>query len=503
MEVLDELKAHLAEAHDLEAAAAVLEWDQETFMPDGGAEARSQQLATLRRLAHDAFTRDEVGALLDDLAPQVKERDPLSTEASLVRVARRDYERARKLPSGLVARLAQASSEAKQAWKKARAEDDFASFAPRLERLVDLNREKADALGYGSGEDATPYDALLDEYEPGATAAGIAPLFEALRDDLVPLVEAIGAAEQVDDACLHQSFDPEEQQAAGEEVIRTFGYDFERGRQDHSAHPFTTSFSTGDVRLTTRFEPQFFNTGFFATLHEAGHGLYEQGVAEELERTPLADGASLGVHESQSRLWENLVGRSRPFWRWYFPRLQARFPEPLSGVSEETFYRALNKVEPSLIRVEADEVTYPLHIMLRFEIERALIEDRLSVQDLPERWNAAMDDYLGVTPETDADGVLQDVHWPMGAFGYFPTYALGTLMSVQFFRQADADLGGLSGTIEQGNFAPLLSWLRENLHCHGRKMQAQSLLKRVTGEELSADPWLDYAREKFGAIYDL
>ncbi|PSQ81421.1 MAG: carboxypeptidase [Bacteroidetes bacterium QS_8_68_15] len=501
---LRQLKAHLAEAADLEAAAAVLSWDQETFMPEGGAAARSRQLSTLQRLAHRAFTRDDVGALLDDLAPQFDDDDPLSNDdAALVRVAQRDYERKRKLPSDLVARLAQTASEAKEAWKAARAEDDFDAFAPHLRRLVELNREKAEAIGYGAGGDATPYDALLDEYEPGARTADVAPLFEQLRDDLVPLVNAIGEAEPVDDACLRGEFAPDVQQAAGEEVIRAFGYDFGRGRQDRSAHPFTTSFSTGDVRLTTRFDPQFFGAGFFATLHEAGHGLYEQGVAEELERTPLAEGASLGLHESQSRLWENLVGRSRAFWRWYFPTLQEHFPQQLSDVSEESFYRAANRVEPSLIRVEADEVTYNLHVMLRFEIERALIEGRLAVKDLPERWNAAMDDYLGVVPDSDANGVLQDVHWPMGAFGYFPTYTLGTLMSVPLFRQARADLGDLDAQLARGAFTPLREWLREHIHRHGRKLQAADLLERVTGETLSAGPWLNYAHEKFSAIYGL
>jgi carboxypeptidase Taq len=498
-EPLDQLKTHLAEAADLQSAAAVLSWDQETFMPEGGAAARSRQLSTLQRLAHEAFTRDAVGALLDDLAPSAEDGAPTDDTAALVRVTRRDYERARKVPSALVARLAQASSEAKQAWKAARADDDFDAFAPHLERLVTLSREKAEALGY---ED-TPYDALLEEYEPGTRTADVAPLFETLREELVPLVEAIAEAEQVDDACLHGDFAPDAQQQAGEEVIRAFGYDFQRGRQDRSAHPFTTAFSTGDVRLTTRFDPQFFGTGFFATLHEAGHGLYEQGVADDLERTPLAEGASLGLHESQSRLWENLVGRSRAFWRWYLPRLRERFPQQLGSVTEDAFYRAANKVEPSLIRVEADEVTYNLHVMLRFEIERALIEGRLAVEDLPRRWNAAMDDALDVVPESDANGVLQDVHWAMGAFGYFPTYTLGTLMSVPLFRQADADLGGLDEQIAQGEFGPLLSWLRMHIHRHGRKLQAADLLARVTGEPLSAQPWVDYVRKKFGAIYGL
>ncbi len=503
-DAFDQLKTHLARVYDLQRAAHVLEWDQETFMPDGATEARAHQLATLHTLAHEHLTSEAVGALLDALEPQADASqtgaaDPLSLEASLVRAARRDYDRARKVPSTLVTALTETSARAQTAWKQARAADDFARFAPHLERLVALSREKAEALGY----DATPYDALLDQYEPGMTTAAVARVFAELREDLVPLVEALAAAAPPDDACLHQPFAPEAQQAFGEDVIRDFGYDFARGRQDRSAHPFTTSFSTDDVRITTRVDPHFFNPAFFATLHEAGHALYEQGLAPALERTPLADGASLGLHESQSRLWENLVGRSRPFWRHYFPQAQQRFPEALGGVSPEGFYRAVNKVAPSPIRVEADEVTYNLHIMLRFELERDLIEGALSVNDLPARWNDMMDNYLGLRPETDADGVLQDVHWALGAIGYFPTYALGNLMSVQLFEQARADLPELEAQIGRGQFGPLLGWLREHVHRHGRALEAPEILRRATGHPLRADDWLAYVRAKFGALYDL
>lgn len=497
-DTLETLQEKLAVAQDLEATASVLEWDQETYMPDGGAEARARQLSTLRRLAHEHFTADEIGSLLDELALQVEDMDPGAFEAALIRVTQRDYERARMLPSELVAALAEATSNAKQAWKKARANDDFATFAPHLERILDLSREKAEAIGY----EETPYDALLDEYEPGMTTARVAEVFSNLRAELVPVVETISAQTPPDDACLHQSFDEETQWAFGEEVIRAFGYDFSRGRQDRSAHPFTTSFSIGDVRLTTRVDKNFFNPAFFATLHEAGHGIYEQGLDPKLERTPLADGASLGIHESQSRLWENLVGRSRPFWNYYYPKLQEHFPEQFGSVAPDTFYRAINRVEPSLIRVEADEVTYNLHIMLRFELERALIEGHLSVEELPARWNEKTEEYLGLTPPTDAEGVLQDVHWALGALGYFPTYALGNLISVQFFRQAEEDLPNLEEQIAAGEFEDLLAWLRENIHRHGRTFQAPELLKRVTGRPLEAGPWLTYVREKFGALYD-
>ena len=494
---LDALQVRLGQVKDLEAAASMLGWDRETYMPDGAAEARAQQLSTLSRLAHQLFTAEETGALLDEAAPQVEEADPLSFEASLVRVARRDYERKRRLPADLVADLAEAASAGQHAWKKARAEDDFAAFAPHLRRLLALNRQKAEALGY----EEVPYDALLDEYEPGTATATVDRLFRTLRAELVPLVEAIADAPPLDDACLHAAFDPDAQWAFGESVIRAFGYDFAHGRQDRSAHPFTTSFSTSDVRITTRVDPAFFSASFFATLHEAGHGLYEQGIDPALARTPLAEGTSLGVHESQSRLWENLVGRSRPFWQHYYPTLQRRFPGALGGVPLGAFYRAINKVEPSPIRVEADEVTYNLHIMLRFELERALLTGDLAVDDLPARWNAAMEDYLGLRPGRDAEGVLQDVHWAMGAFGYFPTYALGNLMSVQLFEQAARDLGDLDAQLSAGRFEALLGWLRTNVHQHGRKLRAADLLERVTGASLQAAHWLGYIREKYGALY--
>ena len=492
-DALDQLHARLHRVEDLKNAAEVLSWDQETYMPEGGAAARAQQLSTLQTLAHEQFTSDDVGALLD----QLEDADLNALSADLVRVVRHDYERARRVPPALVTELSQAVSRAKQAWKAARAEDNFSTFAPHLEQLVDLNVQKARAIGY----DATPYDALLDAYEPGMKTETVAQTFATLRDDLVPLVDAIADAPHPDDDFLHRTFDPTQQQTFGEDVIRDVGFDFSRGRQDHSAHPFTTSFGTGDVRLTTRFESDFFPSGFFATLHEAGHGLYEQGFAEELARTPLADGASLGIHESQSRLWENQVGRSHAFWAHYFPALQGVFPDALGDVETNAFYRAVNKVEPSLIRVEADEVTYNLHIMLRFELERGLIEGTITVDELPALWNERMDDYLGIRPDTDADGVLQDIHWSLGAFGYFPTYALGTLMSAQFFAQATADLGDVEAHVAEGDFAPLLGWLRENVHQHGRRYRATELLERVTNEQLTATPWLDYIREKYGALY--
>jgi carboxypeptidase Taq len=493
------LRDHLAPINDLESAAAVLAWDQETFMPDGGAEARAHQLSTLQSLAHEQFVADETGELLDRAEEETKKADPLDDGPSLVRVTRRDYERARRVPSALVAELSKATSEAKQAWKKGRQEDDFSIFAPHLERLVELSVEKAEAIGY----DDEPYDALLEEFEPGLSTAEVADTFETLREDLVPLVDAIADAPQLDDDVLHRSYPQSKQKAFGEQVLEDVGYDFDRGRQDVSAHPFTTSFSPNDVRVTTRYDEEYLPSAFFSMIHEGGHALYEQGIDPALARTPLADGASLGVHESQSRLWENHVGRSRPFWQHYFPQLKETFPEALGGAGLDTFYRAINRVEPSLIRVEADEVTYNLHVMLRFELERGLISGTVDVNDLPERWDAAMDDYLGVTPDTDANGVLQDVHWSMASFGYFPTYTLGTLMAAQLMAAAERDLSHLHERLANGEFGPLLDWLRTHVHQHGRKLTAPQLLDRITGDELSADAWLQYAREKFGSLYDL
>ena len=496
-ERFDELKTLLARVADLNAAADVLEWDQETYMPDGAAGARGHQVATLRKLAHEFFTADEVGTLLEALAPATQALDPVSTEASLVRVARRDYEKARKIPATLVAEMAEAVARGKQAWRKARESDTYATFAPHLERLIDLNVQKAEALGYND----CLYDALLDQYEEGMKTATVEAVFADLRARLVPIVHAIAEREPPDDRVLHQRFDKQKQWDFGLEVIKDFGYDFDRGRQDLSVHPFTTSFSITDVRLTTRVDERYLPSALFGTLHECGHGLYEQGIDLALDRTPLADGTSLGMHESQSRLWENLGGRSRAFWQCYYPRLQTFFPDQLAGVSLDAFYRGINKVEPSLIRVEADEVTYNLHVMLRFELEQAMVEGRVTVADLPELWNEKMEEYLGLRPETDADGVLQDIHWSLGALGYFPTYSLGNLMSAQLFDQAKKDLPGLDAQIAAGQFAELLGWLRTNIHQYGRKLEALEILERVTGEGLNAGPWLDYIREKYGEIY--
>ena len=357
--------------------------------------------------------------------------------------------------------------------------------------------------GYAPTEADARYDALLDAFEPDARTADVARVFAVLRAELVPLVAAVADRPAPDDSFLRAPYDEAEQWAFGLETAEAFGYSLDHGRQDRSAHPFSTSFGTTDVRVTTRLDPDFFPTAFFGTAHEVGHALYEQGFAPELARTPLADGASLGLHESQSRLWENLVARSAPFWEGAYPRLQARFPDALGGVERAAFVRAVNRVEPSLIRVEADELTYHLHVLLRFEIERALLSGALDAADLPEAWNEGMRDLLGVAPPSDADGCLQDIHWSLGALGYFPTYTLGTLMSVQLWDAAARDLGDLDADLRAGRFEPLLGWLREHVHRWGRARTAGDVLRRATGADLDAGPWLDYARRKYTALYDL
>jgi carboxypeptidase Taq len=493
-----ELKSRLAEINDLENAFAVLSWDQQTYMPPGGAPARSEQLATLRKTAHEWFTSDETGTLLEAAAQETAGLAYESDEASLVRVAQRDYQKARKVPSKLVAELARVTAMATDVWNQARKQSNFALFQPHLQRIVELQIELAQALGYTD----RIYDPLLDQFEPGMKTAQVEETFAEIKPHLVRLAREIGECKDlVDDSILHGLYDEQGQWDFGIEVIKRFGFDFMRGRQDRSPHPFTTGFSPNDVRITTRFEKDLLASALFSTLHECGYALYHLGLSPSLERTPLADGASYGIHESQSRLWENLVGRSRGFWEFFFPRLKATFTRQLAHVDVEAFYQAINRVEPSLIRVEADEVTYNLHIMLRFDLEKALLEGKLKVADLPEAWDAKMEEYLGLTPPNDAQGVLQDIHWSGGSFGYFPTYALGNLISVQFWGQALKELPDLPSQIEAGQFHALRAWLREKIHQHGRKFTPVELIQRVTGSGLQAEPYLTYIRSKFSDIY--
>lgn len=498
-EKLNTLKSKLKVIKNINNAADLLGWDQQVYMPPGGAEARAEQLATLNTLAHQMFTTDEIGTLLDDLAGANFEYD--SDEASLVRVARRDYDKARKLPPRLVEETSRTFSLGQQVWMRARAEQDFAQFKDILAKIVDLNIQMAEAYGYTG----SIYDALLDQYEPDMKTADVSRVFNRLKTELVPLVQAITRhKDAVDASILRQEYDESAQWDFGLIPLKAIGYDMQRGRQDKSAHPFTTSFSINDVRITTRVDKNTFPSSLFSTLHEGGHALYEQGSDPALEGTLLAGGTSLGVHESQSRLWENVVGRSREFWQFYYPRLQEFFPEQLKSVSLDDFYRAINQAQPSFIRVEADEVTYNMHIFLRFELEQEMITQRLNVDDLPDAWIAKMEEYLGLTPPNDAVGVLQDIHWSAGSFGYFPTYTLGNVLSLQFYSQTLKDIPNLPEQFAEGQFGPLLEWFREKIHRHGRKFTANELIKRVTGDDtIQAGPYLNYIKQKYSDIYGL
>jgi len=493
---LQQLKTFLAEIADLNAAAALLGWDQQVNMPPGGAEARGDQLGTLGRIAHDRETSPELGKLLDDLKPYAAGLDPDSDEARLIKVAARNYDKAVRVPSDFVVEVSQVQSLAYQAWVEARQKSDFSLFRPHLEKVVELSHRYISFFPPAEH----PYDILLDDYEPGMKTAEVRGIFNALRPKQVELIKTIAERPQVDDSFLHQPFDEKKQWDFGVEVISQFGFDWQRGRQDKSPHPFTQSTSSSDVRITTRVDPNFLPTMLFGTMHECGHALYEQGYAPDLGRSPLSNGASLAVHESQSRLWENLVGRSLPFWQHFYPRLQAVFPQ-LKKVSLDKFYKGINRVQPSLIRVEADEATYNLHIMLRLEIEIALVEGTVEVKDLPKVWNAKMQDYLGITPPNDGVGVLQDVHWSSGMIGYFSTYALGNLISAQLWEKMNQDLPDLSGEIRDGKFDPLLAWLREKIHRHGKKFEPQELVQKVTGSRIDPQPYLRYLNQKFGEIY--
>ncbi len=496
-EKLEQLKKLLAEVHDLYSTAALLGWDQQTYMPPAGAEGRGHQLSTISTLAHTKFTSEEVGRLLEELKGPAAESDPDSDEARLIKVAARQYEKDTKVPSEWVAEFAQVTSMAHQAWQQARAENNFHKFQPYLEKIVDLRRRYADLFAPYDHV----YDPLLDDFEPGLKTADVLSIFNTLRPQQVALIQEISARPQVDDLFLRQPFDEGKQWDFGVEVITKFGYDWSRGRQDKSVHPFTTNFGVDDVRITTRILPEFFNPAFFGTAHEAGHAFYELGVDHAFSRSPLAGSASLSIHESQSRMWENLVGRSLPFWEGFYPGLQEYFPAQLGNVSLETFYKGINKVEPSLIRVEADEATYNLHIMLRLELEIALMEGSLAVTDLPEAWNSRMQVYLGITPPDNTSGVLQDIHWSGGMIGYFSTYALGNLVSVQLWECVTQDIPDLTDQIRRGEFGALLSWLGEKIHRHGAKFEPQELVQRVTGSKIDPNPYMRYLRTKYAQIY--
>ncbi len=492
-----DLQNRLMEVHDLGKAEAVLEWDQETMMPPRGGQARAEQLATLARIVHQRFTSPEIGRLLEELRPYEESQPYESDDASLIRVVRRDYEKRSRVPAELRAEMTRAAAIAREAWVEARSKSDFKMFLPHLEKNIVLERKYVECFN----PSGNMYDVLLDDYERDMKTAEVQQVFDTLKKDLVPLIAAIGSSRQVDDRCLHGHFPVERQREFCLSVLARFGFSSDSWRLDPTVHPFTTTFATGDVRITTRYYEDFVSAALFGSMHECGHGLYENGIDAALERTPLCRGTSLAWHESQSRLWENLVGRSRPFWKYFYPGLQAAFPDQLRKVDMETFYRAINRVQPSFIRVEADEATYGLHIIVRFELEQEMLQGKLPLRDLPEAWNAKMKAYLGVDVPDDAQGVLQDTHWAHGSLGYFPTYSLGNIIGAQVWGKIMVDIPDLYDRLEQGEFAHLREWLREHLYRHGRKFTPQEMRQRLLGGPIDVGPYIRYLKGKYAEIY--
>ncbi|MFM8322057.1 MAG: carboxypeptidase M32 [Chloroflexota bacterium] len=495
---LNELKARLQEVHDLQKANAVLNWDQLVNMPPGGAAARGQQLSTLSRLAQEKFIDPAIGRLLDALEPYAAGLPEDSDEARLLLVTRREYERATRIPPAFIAAYSDHSAQSYQVWSEARPANDFARVQPLLEKNLEYSRQMAE---FFPGYDHI-IDPLIDFADYGMKAAALSALFARLRSQLVPLVQAITAQPAADDSCLRGYFPQAGQLAASREAAAALGFDFNRGLLALTPHPFETSFATGDVRINTRVKEDYLGECLYSTIHEAGHGMYEQGVRTELDNSPLAGGTSSGAHESQSRLWENQVGRSREFCEYFLPRLQAHFPGQLDDVSVDTFYRAVNKVQRSLIRTDADEVTYNLHVMLRFDFEMALLEGRLAVKDLPEAWRERFQADFGILPPDDRDGVLQDVHWFAGPIGgAFQGYTLGNVLAAQFFQAAQQAHPQIPAEITQGRFSTLHGWLKDNIYQHGAKFTAAELVQRATGGPVRIEPYIDYLKTKYGALY--
>ena len=490
-----ELKTRLAEIHDLRRSLELLFWDQTVMMPPGGGPVRGQQLTTLDRIAHQKFVAEEIGELLEGLTQYESTLDYDSDEASLIRTTRRDYDKARRVPAELAAEMTGAAAEAHDVWAKAREENDFPLFLPHLERAVELKRRYIDCFeGYDE-----PYDVLLDDFEPGMKTAEVRAVFDDLKAALVPLIAEIGSLDG-DDAFMSGPWPIDKQHEYSLEIIRRFGFDESFARLDLTVHPFAASSGTQDIRLTTRYKEDDI-TSIFTAMHECGHGLYEHGVSPTLERTPLCHGVSSALHESQSRLWENIVGRSREFWNYFYPSFQETFPEAVGDVDQERFYRAINRVKPSYIRVDADEATYNLHIILRFELEQEIFAGTIELKDLPEEWNRRFEEYLGIPVTTDTLGVLQDVHWSSGGFGYFPTYSLGNIVSVQIWEKALSELPDLPEQFEAGEFGQLHEWLQTRLYSLGRKFTPQQTLESVVGTPgIDAQPYIRYLKDKLGAL---
>lgn len=482
---------------------ALLHWDQETGMPKRGVDERSEQVGLIEGMAHEKLASEEVGELLEQVGSTHSSptggKDVSEEDRSYLRALRREHERARKIPTRLVTELAEEVSTAQVVWRDAKNRDNFSLFRPHLEKILRLNMEKAEAVGYE--EDI--YDALLDEFEPWMSANKVGEVFDELRSELIPLVEELGEKKSGDDSFLYYSYPVDDQRAFVRRLLDELDFDFERGRLDETVHPFTTAVGGDDVRITTHYKENNLKSALFGTIHEAGHAFYEMGVAEKYKTSVLGQGTSLGIHESQSRIWENVIGRSISFWRRYFPLLREYFPAQLEDVTLSKFIAAINRVEPSFIRIEADEVSYSLHVILRFELERAMVNGDLSVSDLPGEWSRSMENLLGIRPRTDAEGVLQDVHWAMGAIGYFPTYALGNLYGAQFDEKMREDLDDPDALIAKGNFEPVRRWMEEHIHRHGAAKTPRELIQEVTGKDLEAEPFLSYLRKKYSRIHEI
>ena len=496
----EELIERIKEVSLIGSCESLLGWDERTYMPRGGSAHRANQAAYMAGLSHKKFTDPRMGELLGELEQSDLMKDEFSNEAVNIREIKHDYDKEAKIPQKLVEEFTHTTTMAQGVWSQARGENDFPKFLPWLEKIVKLCRERAECFGY----EKEAYDALLDEYETGSSVEFVSKVFSGFRDDLVKLVAAIGNSKKKPDLSIIESAYPVDiQEMFGRSAAVAIGYDFGTGRLDLSPHPFTTDIGPGDVRITTRYNPNHLGQALFGTLHEAGHGMYEQGLPDQYYGTPRGASASLGIHESQSRMWENQVGRGKSFWKHFFPRAQQMFPDVLGDVKFDDFFFAINDVRPSLIRVEADEVTYNLHILLRFEMEHALINGDMQAKDAPAAWNEKFQKYFGLTPPDDANGCMQDVHWSAGYFGYFPTYTLGNLYSAQFFNKAKADIPGLEDQFEIGNFGELKKWLEKNIYVNGRKYRAEKLVEVVTGDKLSHEPLMKYLKNKFGELYEL
>ncbi|HLO70202.1 MAG TPA: carboxypeptidase M32 [Flavipsychrobacter sp.] len=481
-------------AADLNNASAVLGWDQEVYMPAKGFEVRGRQLATLASLAHEMLTSEAYGNQLQELAGR---GDLADDEKRNVELSLEDYNKNKKLSAAFVEAITQQTSASYNAWIQSRKENKFSIYAPELDKMIQLKKQQASMYGYESN----PYNALLDEYEKGASVALLDRVFGDVKQQLPVLLDKIKAALQVDDSFFLRNYPKQSQWEFSIDVLRAMGYDFEAGRQDMSEHPFTTSFAPTDVRVTTRVDENNYSSLLWSSIHEGGHALYEQGLPIEQYGLPLGAAASLGIHESQSRLWENNVGRGKQFWHHFYPKLQQYFPQQLNDVSVEAFYKGMNKVEPSLIRTEADEVTYHFHVMIRYEIEKGLMNGDLFTEDLPEAWNGLYNKYLGVSAQDDKTGVLQDVHWAHGSFGYFPTYSLGSFYAAQFYQQAVKEMPTLADDIANGRLLGLREWLRGKVHQYGRRYTSEELCKQITGTGLDFKVFMQYAHEKYAGIY--